>query len=116
MKARAKKVCRGLGITTEKDHLLDVFVANGYPEEMTGKALVSKKWKRGGQTEQNERMDKLCIPYIRGLSENVEKALKDLEVKTAFTTNLTLRSRLMKVKTPSDPVTTKGLSCIQNTM
>ena len=54
-------------------------------------------------------MDNLCIPYIRGLSENIEKALKDLEVKTVFKTNLTLRRHLTKVETPPDPVTTKGV-------
>ena len=86
-----------------------MFVANDYPEETPRKALVSKELKRGGQTEENERMDKLYIPYIRGLSENVEKSLKDLEVRTVFKTNLTLRRHLTKVKTPSDPVPTKGV-------
>ena len=109
LKARAEKVCRGSDITREKEHLLDVFVSNGYPEEMTRKALVSREQKRGSQTEEDKRMDKLYIPYIRGLSENVEKALKDLEVGTVFKTNLTLRRYLTKVKTPSDPVTTKGV-------
>ena len=109
LRARAENVCRGSDITREKEHLLDVFVANGYPEEITRKALVSKERKKGGQTKENERMDKLCIPYINGLSENVEKALKDLEVRTVFKTNLTLRDHLTKVRTPSDPVTTKGV-------
>ena len=109
LRPRAKKVCRGSDITWEKEHLLDVFVANGYPEDMTQKALVSKERKRGGQTEENERMDKLYIPYLRGLNENIKKALKDLEARTVFKTNLTLRHHLTKVKTQSDPITTKGV-------
>ena len=51
MKARAEKVCRGLDITREKELLFDVFVASGYPEEMTWKSLESKKGRRVSQIE-----------------------------------------------------------------
>ena len=73
LRARAEKVCRASDITRKKEHLPDVFIANGYAEEMTRQALVSKEWNRGDQTEENETLDKLCIPYIRGLSGNMER-------------------------------------------
>ena len=49
------------------------------------------------------------MPYIQGLSEDVERAVKDLKIRTVFKTTLTLRRCLTKVKTPTDPINTKGV-------
>ena len=80
-----------------------MFVPNGYLEEITRKTLNS-------QTKVvRKRTDTLCLPYIRGLSENMEKAMKDLKIRTVFKTSLILRHCLTKVKTPAGPTTTKGI-------
>ena len=81
-------------VTKEKQHLSSVFVANGYPEEMTRKFL---------------KKDILYLPYIQGLSESVERAVKDMKIRTVFKTTLTLRHCLTEVKTPADPINTKGV-------
>ena len=47
--------------------------------------------------------------YIRGLSENVERSVKDLNIRTVFKTILTLRRCLMKVKIPVHPINIKGV-------
>ena len=110
LKTRAERVCKGVNVTKEKEHLCNVFVANGYPEEMTRKSLNKRKAKEVSQREEvEERTDTLCLPYIQGLSEKVEKAMKDLKIRTVFKTTLTLRRCLTKVKTPADPINTKGV-------
>ena len=49
------------------------------------------------------KKDILYLPYIQGLSESVERAVKDMKIRTVFKTTLTLRHCLTKVKTPADP-------------
>ena len=60
----------------EEEHLYNVFVANGYPEEMTRKSLINNpKVKAVSQTEEEgTRTNTLCLPYIQELSEKVEKS------------------------------------------
>ena len=60
--------------------------------------------------EQN-RNDTMCLLYIKGLSEkfNVESAIKDLDMKAVFKTNLTLRPYQTMVKTATDPNNTRGV-------
>ena len=109
LKTRAERVCKGANVAREKEHLCKVFVANGYPEEMTRKSLNNHARVMSKKDEDDDRTDTLCLPYIHGLSENVEKAMKDLKIRTVFKTSLTLRRCLTKVKTPADPTTTKGV-------
>ena len=49
------------------------------------------------------------IPYIRGLSENIERAVKDLNVRMAFRVDQTIRRHLTRVKTPRDQHEIKGV-------
>ena len=49
------------------------------------------------------------MPAIYPWTENVEKTMKDLKIRTVFKTTLTLRRCLTKVKIPTDPTTTKGV-------
>ena len=69
-------------MTKEKEHLCDVFVANGYQEETTRKAFNKRKSKTSEKTE--EKHDTLCLPYIRGLSESVEWAVRGLKVRAVL--------------------------------
>ena len=55
------------------------------------------------------RKDTLYLQYIRGLSENVEKSVKDMKITTVFKMTLILRCCLTKVKTPADPINTEGV-------
>ena len=109
LRTRAETVCTGTNATREKEHLCDVFVANGYPEEMTRKSLHRHKSRRPTQTEEDGKIDTICLPYIQGLSEDVERAVRDLNIRAVFKTTLTLRRYLTKVKTPTDPNNTKGV-------
>ena len=98
LRTRAERLCKGENVTKEKQHLRNMFVANGYAEEMTRKFFNKSNAKAVSHAEEEERKDTLYLPYIRGLSESVERAVKDLKIRTVFKTTLTLRRCLMKVK------------------
>ena len=52
LRTRAERVCKGENVIEEKEHLYNVFVANGYSEEMTRKSLINNpKAKAVSQTE-----------------------------------------------------------------
>ena len=56
------------------------------------------------------RSDTICLLCVKGLSENVERSIKDFDVGAVLKTNLTLRCYLMKVKTPTDSNNTKRVA------
>ena len=52
--------------------------------------------KYGSQNIQSNRrgrwkIDTICLPYIQGLSEDLERAVRDLNIRAVFKTTLTLR-------------------------
>ena len=49
---RAERACTGVSLTREKEHLCDVFMANGYPEEIVRKSNHKHKSKRTKGTEE----------------------------------------------------------------
>ena len=59
--------------------------------------------------EEDENNPVLCLPYVQGLSEKIEKQTKDINIRTVFTAKHTLRSCLMKVKTPRNSLDHKGV-------
>ena len=58
---------------------------------------------------QIERVPLLCLPYISGFSEAIERSCNTIGVKVIHQTTRTLRSLLMKVKTPIAHNATKGI-------
>ena len=68
LRTRAVRLCKGENVTKEKRHLRNMFVANGYPEEMTRKFINKLNAKAVSHAEEEEREDTLYLPYIRGLS------------------------------------------------
>ena len=71
-KTRAERVCKGLNITKEK---CNVFVANGYPEEMTRKSLNNQKAKAVSQTRKKTK----CYPVSTIRSRTERKCGKSFE-------------------------------------
>ena len=62
-----------------------------------------------GSEEATEPPKILCLPYVRGLSEKVERVCTPLGVKAAFRPMRTLRQALVKVKTPIPEEKKKGV-------
>ena len=93
----------------EIQHLRQVFRANGYPEPEVKNNL------RGRPTPSNTTMKTetppklLHLPYVKGVSERIEKLCRPLGLKTVMKTAGTLRSRLVKVKQARPSSKKKGV-------
>ena len=52
----------------------------------------------------------MCLPYIQGFSESVEKAVRDINIRTVFKTTLShIEMMPDEGQTPTDPINTKGV-------
>ena len=65
------------------------------------KALHKKKKSNDYKTNKKEELT-LCLPYIKGLSEIIQRTCQPLNIRIANKATNTLRSILTKVKTPLD--------------
>ena len=96
MRDRALQICSNTNREPEMRHLKEVFQANGFPENLIRKTLARRPPPPAPREEPSKT---LCTPYIRGLSEKLEKVCNALGISTAFKPVKTLRQTLMKVKT-----------------
>ena len=83
------------------DHLNQVFQANGFPENLVKKTLMTHPPPLPETLEpeqQDEALKILCTPYIKELSEKIAKVCVPLEVKPVFRPKQTLKRELMQVK------------------
>ena len=99
LKNRANNICSKENKTKEFEHLRKVFRQNGYPKKVIQRAL-----NRPPKPSQSETMDddeestdakKIFLPYVKGV---IEKVCHQLNIKTIFKSNGTLRQTLMRVK------------------
>ena len=111
LRKRAEKVCSDTKVDEEKNRLQEVFEANHYPPQLVKKTLSKKPRQPPQQEDREEDLDTLCLPYIKGLSEQIEREIRDLHIRAVFKTSLTLRHCLMKAKTPRNPQESKGVIC-----
>ena len=78
-----------------------VFQANGFPAELVRKTFSHQNPPTPPQPvheDPTEPQKIMCLPYIRGLSERIERICAPLGVKAAFKPMKTLRQTLMNVK------------------
>ena len=101
----SERLCQGDNVTKEKQHLSNVFAANGYPEEMTRKFFNKSKAKAVSYTEEEERKYTLYIPYIQELSEGVEELSK-----------IWRSEQSLKQLSPWDAACQHQGSCVQDSM
>ena len=110
LRKRAERLCGDGKLKDERNHLQETFEANGYPVDLVRKTLfkhtTQRRAEEGGE---EEKWDILCLPYIQGLTESIEKRTKDLQVRVVSKTCCTLRKLLMKVKSPRDRNNIKGV-------
>ena len=64
LRRRAETLCPEKNIDREKEHLHNVFAANGYPERITDRCLVKKSKPPKPQEEETDGHEILCLPYI----------------------------------------------------
>ena len=60
-------------VDSEKKRLHVVIAANGYPESVTNKCLLRKTKPPKPQGEEEVGCEILCLPYIKGLRENMKE-------------------------------------------
>ena len=95
--------------SSQIQHLRQVFRANGYLEPVVKNNL------RGRPTPSNTIMESemppelLHLPYVKGVSEQIEKMCRPLGVKTVMKTADTHRSRVVKAKQAMPNSTKKGV-------
>ena len=93
---RARTVCHPKQVKPELSHLQRVFTLNHYPAHLTRGCLTRKKTNTtidetsNSDTEVTPKI--LCLPYVRGLSESIEKSCANLNIESVFTAKRTLRS------------------------
>ena len=118
LKNRADRVCDERHQTEELKHLRDTFRANGYPMRLIKYTLQkSPKDPNSATLEAPEGNPKLLsLPYIRGLSEEIQRRYKHLDVRTVFKSSSTLRNSLVRVKSPTPGLKKKGVVAIRDSM
>ena len=91
----------------ELQHLQSVFQKNGYPRTIIQRVLRKQKSTQADPSKEDKKI--LSLPYIRGLSENLQRTCRPLVFLVVHKSNSTLRSILMKVKTPISRDQAKGV-------
>ena len=113
MRDRAHRICDPSTKPQELHHLENVFEANGFPPNLVKKTLqVPPKSAPPPPTEdpQTEEPQKtLRTPYVRGLSEKLERICASLGIRSVFTPARTLKRTLMKVKSRLPDEKKKGV-------
>ena len=102
LKNRANNICTK-DKTKEFEHLEKVFRQNGYPKKMIQRALNRTPKPSHSETIDEDQEDtdakkKIFLPYVKGVSERIEKVCRQLNIHTVFKSNGTLRQSLMRVK------------------
>ena len=107
LRRRAANICDSENEELEVTHLNTVFRANGYTPQCI-EPLLQKKYEchQSSATESKQKPPEeeskyLCLPYVRSVSERIDrvcKSIKSVRIKTAFTPVKTLRQVLTRVK------------------
>ena len=112
MRDRANRICDSTSKTTELQLLQEVFQANGFPEGLVRKTLSQKPSLPPVEPPSPPDVEPpkiLRLPYVRGVSEVIERVCAPLGLKAAFKPMRTLRQCLMRVKTTTPQDRRKGV-------
>ena len=109
LRVSAEKVCGELKRWQEIQHIKQAFMANGYPGAVVKDSLKGRTTPTTTTVESETPPKFLHIPYIKGVSERIEKICKPLGVKTVTSSRSTLRSSLVNVKQPRPDRKKKGV-------
>ena len=77
---------------------------NNYPESITSAPRNLDR-----RVEDNTRkLTTVCLPYVKGLAERIQKICRSYDIRTVFTSGSTLRRYLFRVKPPTEFNMTKN--------
>ena len=109
---RAKNVCHATKLIGERNHLKQVFQANGYPAQMVNRTLRNRPHAPHSSTQTEEQTTPpkfLHLPYVRGVSERIQRKCRHLGIRTTFKSKGTLREALVQTKDPQAEWKKKGV-------
>ena len=88
-----------------------MFHSNGYPKTLVRRVLsrIPTSNTVDAETDDTEGPKLLCLPYIQGVSEKIERGCRQLGVQAVFKSRNKLRQSLMRVKTPINEDWRKGV-------
>ena len=77
---------------------------NNYPESITSAPRNLDR-----RVEDNTRkLTTVCLPYVKGLAKRIQKICSPYDIRTVFTSSLTLQRYLFQVKPPTEFNMTKN--------
>ena len=106
---RARTVCSIDTLGTELDHLQQTFESNDYPSSLVSKHLQTNRKKNNTLNDTDKPPPVLVTPYVKGLSEKIERQCNHLNVRAVFSSRRTLRRELVRVKNKVEPFDIKGV-------
>ena len=116
LRDRAHNICAQSRRQEELTHLSKVFHSNGYPKPLVKRVLSKTPPSRSKDEDENdrsttdtERPKVLCLPYVQGMSERIERGCQQLGVRAVFKLGHKLRQSLMRVKTTVEEEMRKGV-------
>ena len=107
---RAENICvDDTSREEELAHLRDTFRRNGYPEGIINCNLRKPPRTTLPSDEEPPTTNppKIFLPYVQGLSENIQNMCRKMGIQTVFKSRGTLRQLLMNVKTPTPEMNRK---------
>ena len=101
---RAKAISSDEVYQKEMDSLKETLCRNNYPESITS-ATINLDHKT---EEDTRKLTTVCLPYVRGLTEKIQKICNPYDIGTTFGSESTLRRHLLRVKPPTEYHMTKN--------
>ena len=77
---------------------------NNYPECIT--SAPRNLYRR--IEDNTQKLTTVCLPYVKGLAERIQKTCSPYDIRTVFTSGSTLRRYLFRVKPPTEFNMTKN--------
>ena len=91
---RAHQICDSTLRKLELQHLQCVFQANSFPEDLVKKTLSRRPQLTPPEPADEDPLRIMCLPYVQGLSEKLERVCTPLGVKVVFKPARTLKPTL----------------------
>ena len=112
MHDRAHQICDSTSVKPDLQHLQRAFQANGFPKGLVKKTLSRRPTlltPPPSEPASEDPLKTMCLPYVQGLSEKLERVCTLLGIKAVFKPVRTLRQILIQVKTHIPEERKKGV-------
>ena len=77
---------------------------NNYPERITSSPRNLDR----RMEDDTRKLTRVCLPYVKGLTERIQKICSPYDIRTVFTSGSTLRRYIFRVKPPTEFNMTKN--------